>query len=864
MSSGDESLLRFSFEGGKLIDGHFVRDADLQTREGEGKVENEGEEEEDEDSALPLQADQEEDGPSEAEPPHEHMVPELSSGMDEEISGDYGGPSDFTANMMKYMTGALDANPGESPSRQPPPPTVEDATDEDKGEHCPDNQVSSQRQGKAKAKSEKMSTTGPKTRDEVGEMMAAFAEETKRLTEVRIADETQKALLRAEIDSQRKEIDHLQREAEKCWRDQSLIAADEEERHVHELRDKGMEVATLKNELERLHVEFQKARDLQILAAADERGRSHRDLQAKLMQVAALKKELRQAHVETDQIQRDLTDTLEEERKRHKGELDARNVELEAFKKEKEQSCETDKTHQTPSRSTCESEHHCGDEKTLDKQKAEIEALKEQLAHHKAKAETGQEHSSQREPLGEEKDGCDYKSTVRKQHMEIAELKEEVERNKAEVEATRQSHAKGKAEQDHCHEQEMHAQIIEMGGMKKEIEDLRAEIECRDEQLEDKDLELEALTNDMEVLKVETRKIFGMQLISIEMRENHRREMEAKGQKISVLEKELAQVGEELAAKTVDEPMRDLRQEVERKDAEIASLKEETKRLREARGSDSATEDAKHLTEQLDKKAAEIAELKHEREFSKGAETDNSVGEELRRHKQELEVKDLEISRLQKQVKDVKEEADTMQQEHKVFAAGDEQRCREQLQRKDVKINALKHDIKHLQATFERAEYQQIVLAGEESLRHRQIMAGHASQIADLKRQIKRFRSEGNQSKQQATEATQRSIQRAVAEALSAAEDKHSEEMENMRGRLRSSQRARAALESDHHRLNDDLDARVMAATKPREEAWTSKYDSLKKERDFMAKVLMHQWGKEELGSGNPQGYRYKFARKSG
>lgn len=62
--------------------------------------------------------------------------------------------------------------------------------------------------------------------------------------------------------------------------------------------------------------------------------------------------------------------------------------------------------------------------------------------------------------------------------------------------------------------------------------------------------------------------------------------------------------------------------------------------------------------------------------------------------------------------------------------------------------------------------------------------------------------------------------------------------------------------------VNATLDARVTEKMHQRDEYWRSKLEEANRERRLMARALMQQWGREEVGVGSPQLYAYKYLKK--
>ncbi|KAF2172621.1 hypothetical protein M409DRAFT_49174 [Zasmidium cellare ATCC 36951] len=62
--------------------------------------------------------------------------------------------------------------------------------------------------------------------------------------------------------------------------------------------------------------------------------------------------------------------------------------------------------------------------------------------------------------------------------------------------------------------------------------------------------------------------------------------------------------------------------------------------------------------------------------------------------------------------------------------------------------------------------------------------------------------------------------------------------------------------------VNAELDARITEKMQRREKYWREKLEEADKERALMAKALLHQWGREEVGIESPQMYAYKYLKK--
>jgi len=89
-----------------------------------------------------------------------------------------------------------------------------------------------------------------------------------------------------------------------------------------------------------------------------------------------------------------------------------------------------------------------------------------------------------------------------------------------------------------------------------------------------------------------------------------------------------------------------------------------------------------------------------------------------------------------------------------------------------------------------------------------------------------------------------------------------------------ASQDSFEAVQSELEALKADLadkavvekafDARISDEIQKRELYWREKLRASEKERQMMAKALLHQWGKEEVGVETPQRYEFKFVTRKG
>ncbi|KAK4622265.1 hypothetical protein CLAFUW4_07159 [Fulvia fulva] len=78
---------------------------------------------------------------------------------------------------------------------------------------------------------------------------------------------------------------------------------------------------------------------------------------------------------------------------------------------------------------------------------------------------------------------------------------------------------------------------------------------------------------------------------------------------------------------------------------------------------------------------------------------------------------------------------------------------------------------------------------------------------------------------------------------------------------IRESEVEKASAELDDAKaVNVALDSRITEKMQRRDRYWREKLEEADRERQLMAKALMHQWGREEVGIESPQLYKYRYA----
>lgn len=67
-------------------------------------------------------------------------------------------------------------------------------------------------------------------------------------------------------------------------------------------------------------------------------------------------------------------------------------------------------------------------------------------------------------------------------------------------------------------------------------------------------------------------------------------------------------------------------------------------------------------------------------------------------------------------------------------------------------------------------------------------------------------------------------------------------------------------LRAEFDQVNKLMDKRVKEMMNHRDQEWINRIELLDKDRKIMGKILLREWGKDELGKSEPQAYRYKYA----
>ena len=70
------------------------------------------------------------------------------------------------------------------------------------------------------------------------------------------------------------------------------------------------------------------------------------------------------------------------------------------------------------------------------------------------------------------------------------------------------------------------------------------------------------------------------------------------------------------------------------------------------------------------------------------------------------------------------------------------------------------------------------------------------------------------------------------------------------------------AMQEDYRVINEKVNQKLLEAVQAKEEQWKLKLVEMERDRQRRGKLLLLQWGKDEVGPSNPQGYKYKYLIK--
>lgn len=202
-------------------------------------------------------------------------------------------------------------------------------------------------------------------------------------------------------------------------------------------------------------------------------------------------------------------------------------------------------------------------------------------------------------------------------------------------------------------------------------------------------------------------------------------------------------------------------------------------------------------------------------------------------HGEELAEKHAEIKTLKKEMRAMKEQLVAMNKERElmsVTASKAENAHCDALAEKDTEIMALKKGVRAMNEHFETMNKERELMdmaASKAEYDHGKNLAEKDTQMEALKKDM-----------------------RAMNEHI---------EMMNKEWQLMDMAASKAKY--DHDEKLAEKDAKIMTLKKEMK-ALKEQSEAARKERELMAKVLMQQWGQEEVGCAKPQRYRYKYVGK--
>ncbi|KAI9822457.1 MAG: hypothetical protein M1827_000176 [Pycnora praestabilis] len=142
-----------------------------------------------------------------------------------------------------------------------------------------------------------------------------------------------------------------------------------------------------------------------------------------------------------------------------------------------------------------------------------------------------------------------------------------------------------------------------------------------------------------------------------------------------------------------------------------------------------------------------------------------------------------------------------------------------------------------------------------------QIRKEHSEQIEKLKDVLLKV-GDGMKRREERLTKTHTKQLTALQDSLHTLQHQHQDSRQQaleLRETNRSLTIERATIQEENASINHELEARFVDAMAGREKEWRRRIALLMREREKMSKALMLQWGREELGEGVPQGYRYRF-----
>lgn len=278
------------------------------------------------------------------------------------------------------------------------------------------------------------------------------------------------------------------------------------------------------------------------------------------------------------------------------------------------------------------------------------------------------------------------------------------------------------------------------------------------------------------------------------------------------------------------------------------------------------------------KHGEELQTLRRELEAARRKQHDSS--EDARVSRQELdearETHEDELNRLRLELQNAREdESATAELEQQLVITKGElaaaltsaSEAQTELEQMQLQFSSAKqvHSEELLQQTQERTRAVELATTFQQQIQdlRRQLREDQESHDRDLKALRANSSENTTTSRQevdllhQAHESKITELNEAVLDRDEARDALHRAQLDlsQSRAELTAAQQALAEIQA----VNATLDVRVAEASQRREKAWREKYEALERERQVMAKALLHQWGREEAGIQEPQLYAFKY-----
>ncbi|KAF4534127.1 Spindle pole body associated protein [Lasiodiplodia theobromae] len=124
----------------------------------------------------------------------------------------------------------------------------------------------------------------------------------------------------------------------------------------------------------------------------------------------------------------------------------------------------------------------------------------------------------------------------------------------------------------------------------------------------------------------------------------------------------------------------------------------------------------------------------------------------------------------------------------------------------------------------------------------------------DAAEEIIRSRDDGDDNTTSPRSSELELLRRALRDATTATKEARED--------ARRAREESAALREDFAEVNRAMDERVVRLVRAREKEWRGKVEALAAEKRALGRALLHEWGREEVGEGEPQAYRYKYVER--